>query len=88
MLSNPIYDPFVILTKVYQNGAHVKQAITDTYIEEQYRARTVKIVYGVLENDGLLEFAVRHYAPKAPKPAVRLLLKIALYMLVYMEYIV
>ncbi len=85
MLSNPVYDPYVILTKVYSGGAHLKQAIADTYIEEQYRARTVKIVYGVLEQDGYLEFCIRHYAPKAPKLAVRILLKIALYMLFFMD---
>lgn len=85
MLSNPVYDPFQILTKIYQGGAHVKQAIADTYIEEQYRSRTVKIVYGVLENDGFFEFCIRHYATKPPKPVVRILLKISLYMLVYME---
>ena len=48
MLSNPVYDPFLILTKVYKDGAHLKQAIAETYIEEQFRSRTVKIVYGVL----------------------------------------
>ena len=85
MLSNPVYDPFQILTRVYSDGAHVKQAITDTYIEEQYRSRTVKIVYGVLENDGYFDFCIRHYAPKAPKLAVRILLKISLYMLLFME---
>ena len=85
MLSNPVYDPFQILTRVYSDGAHVKQAITDTYIEEQYRSRTVKIVYGVLENDGYFDFCIRHYAPKAPKLAVRILLKISLYMLLFMD---
>ena len=85
MLSNPVYDPFQILIKVYQNGTHLKQAIADTYIEEQYRARTVKIVYGVLEQDGYLDFCLRHYAPKAPKLAVRILLKISLYMLLFMD---
>ncbi len=85
MLSNPVYDPFQILTRIYSDGAHVKQAIADTYIEEQYRARTVRIVYGVLEQDGYLDFCIRRYAPKAPKLAVRILLKISLYMLVYMD---
>ena len=85
MLSNPIYDPFQILSKVYFQGAHCKQAITDTYIEEQNRARTVRITYGVLEKDGYLDFCIRHYAPKSPKPVVRLILKIALYMLVFMD---
>ena len=85
MLSNPIYDPFVILTKIYSDGAHIKQAITDTYIEEQNRARTVKIVYGVLEKDSYLEFCIRRYATKNPKLAVRILLKISLYMLLFMD---
>ena len=85
MLTNPVYDPFQILTKIYQGGAHVKQAIADTYIEEQYRSRTVKIVYGVLENDLYFDFCIRHYAPKAPKLAVRILLKISLYMLLFMD---
>ena len=84
MLSNPVYDPFQILTKVY-GGMHLKQAIADTYIEEQNRSRTVKIVYGVLEKDGYLDFCIKYYAPKSPKPAVRLLLKIALYMLLFMD---
>ena len=58
MLSNPVYDPFQILTKVY-GGMHLKQAIADTYIEEQNRSRTVKIVYGVLEKDGYLDFCIK-----------------------------
>lgn len=85
MLSNPVYDPFLILTKVYSDGAHLKQAIADTYIEEQYRSRTVKIVYGVLENDLYFDFCIRRYAPKAPKLAVRTILKISLYMLLFMD---
>ncbi len=85
MLSNPVYDPYLILSKVYANGAHLKQAIADTYIEEQYRGRTVKIVYGVLEKDGYFDACIRHYAPKAPKLAVRTILKISLYMLLFMD---
>ncbi len=85
MLSNPIYDPYLILTKVYSDGAHLKQAIADTYIEEQFRSRTVKIVYGVLENDVYFDFCIRNYADKAPKLAVRTILKISLYMLLFMD---
>ena len=85
MLSNPIYDPFQILMKIEQGGAHVKQALADTYIEEQYRSHTVKIVYGVLENNLYFEFCIRHFAPKAPKMAIRVILKICLYMLLFMD---
>ncbi len=84
-MSNPVYDPFQILTKVYSDGAHLKQAIADTYIEEQYRSRTVKIVYGVLEKDGYLDFCIKRYAPKSPKLAIRTILKISLYMLLFMD---
>lgn len=84
MTSNPVYDPFLILTKIYSEGAHLKQAIADTYIEEINRTRTVKIVYGVLENDLYLSHCIKHYAPKSPKLAVRIILKISLYMLVFM----
>ncbi len=85
MMTNPIYDPYLILTKVYSEGAHLKQAIADTYVEEQYRSRTVKIVYGVLEWDSYFDFCIKHYAPKAPKLAVRTILKISLYMLLFMD---
>ena len=85
MLTNPIYDPFQILTKVYSDGEFVKQAIAGTYIEELNRAKTVKIVYGVLENDGYFNFCISRYAPKPPKLAVRTILKISLYMLLFME---
>ena len=85
MVTNPIYDPYQILVKIYSGGAHIKQAIADTYIEEQHRARTVKIVYGVLEKEEYLQFCIAHYAKKAPKLAVRILLKIALYMLIFMD---
>ena len=85
MLSNPVYDPYQILTKVYSGGTHVKQAIAETYIEEINRSRTVKIVYGVLENDGYFDYCIRAYAEKSPKLAVRTILKIALYMLLYMD---
>ena len=85
MLTNPIYDPYQILTKVYSEGAHLKQAIADTYIEELNRARTVKIVYGVLEKDGYFDFCIKCYAEKSPKLAVRTILKISLYMLLFMD---
>ena len=85
MLSNPLYDPFQILTKIHSDGAHLKQAIADTYIEELNRGRTVKIVYGVLENNLWLDYAIKFYAPKSPKLAVRILLKISLYMLLFMD---
>ncbi len=84
-MTNPFYDPYQVLTAVYANGAHLKIALAQTPIEELNRARTVKTVYGVLENDGYLSLCIRTFAPKNPKQAVRILLKIALYHLVFLQ---
>lgn len=84
MKTNPLYDPFLILTKIYSGGAMLKQAIADTYIEELNRPRTIKIAYGVLENDLYLTHCIKRYAPKSPKLPIRIILKISIYMLAYM----
>ena len=81
MTTNPLYDPYCILMKVYGEKAYLKQAISDTYIEEAYRARTVKVVYGVLENDEYFSYCISRYAAKSPKQSVRVLLKVSLYFL-------
>ena len=73
-MTNPLYDPYQILQKVYGRGSFLKQAIAETFIEEINRARTVKIVYGVLENDIYLDFCIKSFAPKNPKLPVRILL--------------
>lgn len=84
-MTNPLYDPYAVLQKVYGGGAYLKQALADTPVEEQYRARTSNICYGVLENDIYLDFCIRSFAPKNPKLPVRILLKIALYMLLFLQ---
>ena len=81
MKTNPFYDPYQILTKIYAEGAHLKQAIADTPVEELNRGRTVKTVYGVLERDAYFSLCIRTFAPKSPKQSIRILLKIALYWL-------
>ncbi len=83
-MTNPLADPYLVLTKIYTDGARLKQALAETPVEELHRARTVKIVYGVLEKDIFLSHCIRSFAPKTPKPAVRIVLKIALYMMIFM----
>lgn len=84
-MTNPLYDPYVILQKVYGGGAYLKQAIAETPLEELHRARTIKICYGVLENDIWLDFCIRSFASKSPKLPIRILLKISLYMLLFLQ---
>ena len=84
-MTNPFCDPYLVLSKVYGGGAYLKQALADTPMEEANRARTVKICYGVLENDGYFNDCIRAFAPKSPKLPVRILLKISLYLLLFMN---
>ena len=84
-MTNPLIDPYLILTKVYRNGKFLKQAISETVIEPLNKARTVKICYGVLEKDIYLEHIIGANTKKPPKSAVKIILKIALYMLECME---
>jgi transcription termination factor NusB len=84
-LTNPFYDPYRVLTKIYADGAHLKIALAETDLEELNRSRTVKTVYGVLENDAYLSLCIKTFAPKSPKQAARVLLKISLYWLIYLK---
>ena len=84
-MTNPICDPYLILDKVYREGKFLKQAIADAPIEPLNRARTVKICYGVMEKDIYLAHIIGANTKKPPKSAVRIILKIALYMLEFMD---
>ncbi|MBD5636860.1 MAG: hypothetical protein HDP28_03425, partial [Clostridia bacterium] len=66
-MTNPFYDPYRVLLKIYGEGAHLKIALAETDIEELNRARTVKTVYGVLERDAYLSLCIRTFAQKSPK---------------------
>ncbi len=84
-MTNPICDVYLVLDKVYGEGKYLKQSLAETPVEPANAARTTKICYGVLENDLWLERIVAHNAQKPPKRTVKLVLKIALYMLERME---
>lgn len=84
-MTNPLCDPYLILTKVYKEGKFLKQSIAETPVEPLNKPRTVKICYGVLEKDCYLEHILGANAKKQPKSAVKIILKIALYMLEFMS---
>ncbi len=84
-MTNPLTDPYLVLSKVYQDGKYLKQSLAETPIEFLNKPRTVKICYGVLEKDSYLSEIISHNAQKPPKSAIRLILKIALYMLEFMD---
>ncbi len=82
---NYFYDCYTILHKVYSEKAFIKQAINGTFIEEKNRALTTKTCYGVLDKDVELSYYMDFLAPKTPKLAIRVVLKIAMYAIKYLE---
>ncbi len=84
-MTNPLCDPYFILTEVYSRGKYLKQAIADTPVEPLNKARTVKICYGVLEKDVYLSEIISANTEKQPKIPIKIVLKIALYMLEFMD---
>jgi len=83
-LTNPLADPYIVLTKVYTGGQYLKQALSSSPMEQANKTRTVKICYGVLDNDIYLDYIIAANSRGKPKKPVRLILKIALYMLEFM----
>lgn len=82
---NVFYDSYRILFLVYSEGAFLKQAMSDVFIEEKNRAHTTKICYGVLDRDIEFEYAFKVLCDKRPKQAVRIILKMAMYSLKYLK---
>lgn len=80
-MTNPLTDPYLVLSKVYSGGKFLKQALAETPVEPLNKARTVAICYGVLEKDEYLNYVVAGNVKSAPKAAIKLILKISLYML-------
>lgn len=84
-MNNPLIDPYIVLKEVYTNGAYFKQALANAQIAPSSRAYTAKVCYGVLEKDVYLAYIIAKNCDKPPKTAVRLVLKIAVYMHEFMQ---
>ena len=84
-MTNPLYDPYAVLRRVYGEGMYLKEALRETPVEEMNRARTSKICYGVLENSLYFDYCIAAFAERTPKLPVRIVLKIGLYMILRME---
>lgn len=80
---NPFYESYRVLERVYRDGAHLKIALSD--VPEGERARAAKLSYGVLEHDAYLSLCIKTFAKRAPKPAVGIILKIALFDLIFLR---
>ncbi len=74
---NAFLDAYRVLTRVIREGAHLKIALSELPAGE--KGRTVRLSYGVLENYGYLGACLATVAKKRPKPAVALIMEIAIY---------
>ncbi len=79
------YDCYNVLSKVYSDGAYIKQALNGTQVEERNRSAITKICYGVLDRDIELDYILQVFCAKKPKQAVKTLLKIGLYAIKYLN---
>lgn len=84
-MTNPLADPYLVLSQVYRDGKFLKQALAETPVEPLNKARTVKICYGVLEKDVYFDYIIGANVKKSPQAAVKVILKVALYMLEFMD---
>ncbi len=78
---NLFLEAYHVLSRVYSEGAHLKIAFGE--LPHGEHGRTVKLCYGVLENDGYLSACIKSVAEKSPKAPVRLVMKLALYAMLF-----
>lgn len=84
-MTNIYYDSYVVLSKVYRDGAYISQALTNSQIDYNNKRLTTKICYGVLDKDVELSYYLDYLSEKRPKLAIRTLVKIAMYCLKYLN---
>lgn len=82
---NVFYDSYRILMRVYGQGTFLKQAINAETIEPLNKNTVIKIVYGTLDNDIYLDYVISLFSAKRPKLPVRVILKIALYNVLFLN---
>lgn len=70
----------VFIDKAY-SSIELDRALTG--VPDDYRARTTALVYGVLEKSVTLDYYISQLAAKKPKNNIEVLLKLAIYDLVY-----
>ena len=75
----------MVLSKIFMEKTFVKQALNSVDIAEKDRAKVTKIVYGVLDKNIQLDYYITNLCQKSPKNSVKIIIKIALYNLKYLN---
>ena len=74
-----------ILHDIYVKGAYSTIKMNEMLEDIRSRDRIVRIVYGVLDRDIELDYYINHLSAKRPKVVPTIILKIALYCIIYMD---
>lgn len=75
---------YEILSKIIIDGAYLNVCLADN-LEEKDKDKVVKIVYGVLENNISYEYCIKAMTAKPAKNSVKILLKIGMYCIDFMD---
>lgn len=76
-----------ILYGIYINGAYSNIEINKVAAELDNKDRIIRIVYGVLDRDIELDYYIDRLSERRVKDKARIILKIALYCIIYMDSI-
>lgn len=79
-----IQKSYEILSEVYLKGAYLNVCLAKN-LDDKEKDKVVKIVYGVLENNVKYDYALKALTKSLPKNSVRILLKIGMYCIDYMD---
>ena len=79
------YECYLVLSKIFMEKTYVKQALNSVDIAEKDRAKVTKIVYGVLDKNIQLDYYISNLCDKNPKNSIKIILKIALYNLKFLD---
>ncbi|MBO5775863.1 MAG: hypothetical protein J6V83_00630 [Clostridia bacterium] len=73
-----------MITKIVRDGAYVNVVLADLP-ETSDRALITKLVYGTIEKYYEINAIISNLCPKAPKPAVKIVMMQAIYAILYLE---
>ena len=79
-----LLDAYTSLKKVYSDNKYLTDVVS-SISDSNDKALITRIVYGVVERDVTLEYILSKLVTKSPKSQVKLILKIGLYCLKYMD---
>lgn len=77
------------LTSIYKDGAYASIVMGDLlpFLSPADRAIVTKLVYGVLERNEEFGYMISKLCKKQPRPAIRVILRLGMYLLKYMDSI-